>query len=207
MSTRQDRPRWLLAAVIGTGLAVMATGCGGGQEPTDAAGSVPGVAASPQPTPTNAGASDGVLREGDEPRDPSGVSRSEAEAAALTAVGSGRVTWSGREDDRGAAWEIEVTRPDGSEIDVLVAADGAIITQVDKLGQGAAQTGPGQPPANGRVVSRAEAERAALDAVGEGQVTWSGREDDRGAAWEVEVTRPDGSEVDVLVAADGTVVN
>jgi hypothetical protein len=37
---------------------------------------------------------------------------------------------------RGAAWEIEVTRPDGSEIDVLVAAGGAIITQVDKLGQG-----------------------------------------------------------------------
>jgi hypothetical protein len=41
-------------------------------------------------------------------------SRERAERAALRAVGAGRVTWSDREDERAAAREIEVTRPDAS---------------------------------------------------------------------------------------------
>ena len=49
----------------------------------------------------------------------------------LLRVGEGQVTLSGPEDDRGAAWEIEVTRPDASEGDVLVAADGSIVKQVE----------------------------------------------------------------------------
>jgi uncharacterized membrane protein YkoI len=56
------------------------------------------------------------------------------------------------------------------------------------------------------VVSREQAEQAALDFIGEGQVTFVTEEDDRGAAWEIEITRPDGSEVDVLIAPDGTVI-
>jgi hypothetical protein len=99
---------------------------------------------------------------------------------------------------------------------VLIAADGAIVAQIPKLaadeandgddggGNGGAGGGGG---GGGGTVSRQQAQRAALAAVGEGRVTWSGREDDRGAAWEIEVTRPDGSEVDVLIAADGSVVN
>jgi len=55
-------------------------------------------------------------------------------------------------------------------------------------------------------ITLAEAQQRALDAVGTGRVTDTGLEDDFGATWEVEVTRPDGSEVDVYVAADGTVV-
>lgn len=51
----------------------------------------------------------------------------QAEQAALEAVGSGRVTWSGPENDRGAAWEVEITLPNAREIDVLVAPDGSII--------------------------------------------------------------------------------
>lgn len=138
--------------------------------------------------------------------DSGSVSREEAEQAALDAVGEGRVTWSGPEDDRGAAWEVEVTRPDGSEVDVLVAADGSIVKQVDKFGSGPALEGPG-PESSGGVVSQEEAEQAALDAVGEGEVTYVSREDERGAVWEIEITRPDGSEIDVLIAADGSVVN
>ena len=56
------------------------------------------------------------------------------------------------------------------------------------------------------VVSREQAEQAALDFIGEGEVTFVTEEDDRGAAWEVEITRPDGSEVDVLIAPDGSVI-
>lgn len=49
-------------------------------------------------------------------------------------------------------------------------------------------------------MSRQEAAQAALDEIGEGRVTWISREDERGAAWEVEITRPNGREIDVLVA-------
>lgn len=145
------------------------------------------------------------VREGAESSEPGTTSREQAEQAALDAVGEGQVTWSAPEDDRGAAWEVEVTRPDGSEVDVLVAADGTVIKQVEKAGRGPALSGPGTVPTTG-VVSRQEASQAALDYIGEGQVTWISREDERGAAWEIEVTRPDGSEVDVLVAADGSIV-
>lgn len=55
-------------------------------------------------------------------------------------------------------------------------------------------------------VTQQEAEDIALESVGEGRVTFSGPEDDRGAAWEVEITRDDGSEVDVLVDAEGNVI-
>jgi hypothetical protein len=59
----------------------------------------------------------------------------------------------------------------------------------------------------GGVVSQEAAEQAALEHVGEGSVTWVTPEDDRGAAWEIEITRPDGSEVDVLIAPDGSVID
>jgi hypothetical protein len=57
------------------------------------------------------------------------------------------------------------------------------------------------------VVGQAAAEQAALAYVGEGRVTWVTPEDDRGAAWEIEVTLPSGREVDVLVDAAGTVID
>ena len=136
------------------------------------------------------------------------VSIEEAEQAALAAVGEGAVTWIGPEDDRGAAWEVEVTRPNGVEVDVLVAADGTVVGQTERVLSGLVPDSDGVEvvPAPGAVVSAEEAAAAALAAVGEGTVTWIGPEDDRGAAWEVEVTRPSGREVDVLVAADGTVI-
>lgn len=128
--------------------------------------------------------------------------REQAEQAAIAAVGEGKVTWSGPEDDRGAAWEVEVTRSDGSEVDVLVAADGSIVKEVDRY-TGTADAGTA--PSSGQVTLQ-DAERIAVEAVGEGQVAWSGPEDDRGAAFEIEVTRRDGSEVDVLIDANGNVV-
>ena len=195
-------------AVLAAGVVLVLSGCGGSDDGSDAvadgaATSAPAATATaPAPTTTAP-----VVREGSDAPRSGVVTRQEAEAAALAAVGSGQVTWSGPEDDRGAAWEVEITRPDGSEVDVLVAADGTVVKQVDKLGgQPAAPAGGGAQPSGGQVVSRAQAEQAALAAVGSGRVTWSGREDERGAAWEIEITRPDGSEVDVLIDASGQVV-
>ncbi|HYO20444.1 MAG TPA: PepSY domain-containing protein, partial [Dermatophilaceae bacterium] len=133
------------------------------------------------------------------------VTQQQAEEAALAAVGEGEVTWSGPEDDRGAAWEVEVTRADGSEVDVLVAADGSIVKQVDKY-TGPADAGAAAAPAGGGQITLQDAEQIALEAVGEGQVTWSGEEDERGAAFEIEVTRDNGTEIDVLVDAEGNIV-
>jgi hypothetical protein len=145
------------------------------------------------------------LREGADSNGDAVVSRQEAEQAALDAVGSGRVTWSAPEDDRGAVWEIEGTRDDGYEIDVYVAAVGTVIKQVCKLGAVPALGGAGELPSGG-VVSQQEAEQAALDALGEGTVTWVEREDERGAAWEIEVILPDGREIDVLIGPDGRLI-
>lgn len=66
-----------------------------------------------------------------------------------------------------------------------------------------------QPQANpgGGEVTLEEAQAIALEHIGDGIVTDVGDEDDFGARWEIEITRTNGSEVDVYVAADGTVVN
>jgi uncharacterized membrane protein YkoI len=186
-------------AAASAGLALVLVGCS--EDSGDSAEPDSGTSPTEEVSPT-----DEPLREGsDEEREGVDVTREEAEAAALAAVGEGRVTWSGPEDDRGAAWEIEVTRPDGTEVDVLVAADGSIVGQIDKLGEDDV-VDPGPPEGASDPVTRGQAEAAALAAVGEGRVTWSGREDERGAMWEIEVTRPDGTEIDVLIDAQGRVV-
>lgn len=92
------------------------------EEPAGDAGATDGDGGS---TDGDTGGTDGETAAGT-------VTLQEAEEAALAAVGEGRVTFSGPEDDRGAAWEIEVTRDDGSEIDVLVAPDGSIIDQIER---------------------------------------------------------------------------
>lgn len=182
--------------------AVAATGCSSGQSTMDGvAGASPLVGAGTAPESTAGPGSDAA-----ESSNQGQVTREQAERAALAAIGEGRVTWVGAEDDRGAAWEVEITRPDGSEVDVLVAADGSIVAAVEPVAS-SRDDNAGTTDSPGDRVTRQEAERLAVEAVGGGDVTWSGPEDDRGAAWEIEVTRPDGSEVDVLIDADGNVVS
>ncbi len=216
-------------AIGSTALAIAGltlTGCGGAATVAPASDPATTAAASLPPQSPASEAASGDAREV--------ISIGEAERAAVAAVGEGRATWSGPENDLGAAWEVEVTRADGSEVDVLVAADGTIIEMFERfpvpgdrgssgydgdgysaadeypggadtrVQTGSGQTGSGQPGTG--MIDRATAQRIAVEAVGGGQVTWAGREDDRGAAWEIEVTRPDGSEVDVLIDASGNVI-
>lgn len=60
------------------------------------------------------------------------ITLAQAKQIALNYVGSGRVTYWGAEDDHGARWEIEVTRPGGSEVDVYVAANGQVVHTVTR---------------------------------------------------------------------------
>lgn len=129
-----ERGLRLLAPAI---LAITLVGAACGDDDSDDGGSENGtstaVSSESETSTTVGGASEseaGSGREaGDAPSD--AITLEQAEEAALRAVGEGQVTDSGPEDDRGAAWEVEVTRPDGSEVDVLVAADGSIIAIVD----------------------------------------------------------------------------
>lgn len=196
------RRETLMRSAFGSAVLVAAGLAGIGCGSDDSVGEPEPAAASPQnsaavTTEATSDATDAGAADGGAP-----VTQEQAELAALAAVGDGQVTWSGPEDDRGAAWEVEVTRSDGSEVDVLVAIDGSIVGQVDK-DTGSADGGAG---ASGGQVSLQDAERIAVEAVGEGRVTWSGREDERGAAFEIEVTLDDGREVDVLIDANGNVV-
>lgn len=119
-----------------------------------------------------------------------------------------RVTGAEREDDFGARWEIEVTRRDGAEFDVYVAAGGKVVRVIRNRATGPAPT---PAPAAGTPVTAARASAVALRFVERrfgqpARVTGAEREDDHGARWEIEVTRGDGAEFDVYVTARGAVV-
>ena len=146
--------------------------------------------------------------------------REQAQQAALSAVedrfgGPASVTGTFNEDDGGARWEVEVTRSDGSEFDVLVSADGEVIRIVEKGGSGSDDSSggssDGEQTGGSGSVSRQQAAQVAVAYMeaqqgGSGRVTYSGAEDDGGARWEIEVTMDGGREFDVLVSASGDVV-
>ncbi|QAY68856.1 PepSY domain-containing protein [Xylanimonas protaetiae] len=192
-------------ATVSAGLlggVLVLTGCGTDRSDAGAPVSDTPAAETPAPETTDAGGS-AEAADADAP-----ITLAAAKAVALASVGEGQVTGYDDEDDHGARWEIEVTRPDGSEVDVYVAADGRVVNTGERQAEQPAQAAPAPAPepAPSGDVTLDEAKRIAVAHVGGGRVTWHERENDHGARWEIEVTRPDGSEVDVYVAADGRVV-
>jgi len=142
------------------------------------------------------------------------VSQEEAGEIAVAHLGGGEVTWTSREDDHGALWEIEVTGSDGSESNVYVNAAGDV-THVSGPGQSAGSGGGQQPgqqpeqqagsaPAQPQPVDAQRAGEIAAGHVG-GTVSEVYREDDYGAAWEVAVYAAEG-EYDVYVNSAGDVI-
>ena len=133
-----------------------------------------------------------------------------AEQAALDHVGGGTVTEAETEDDGGReAYDVEITRGDGSEVDVELGADYAVLRAArddnDDDNDGS--------DADDRALTASERNRAgqaALGEVGSGTVTEVSAEDDvingANAAYEVEVTSRNRTEVDVYLDARFTVV-
>ena len=125
--------------------------------------------------------------------DLAGSERDRVSAAAVDAVGGGEVVTAESVDDqddraRGEAYEVEVRQSDGTEVDVTLDRDLQVLER------------DGAADADDRVLSATErrsAERAALAAVGSGRVTDVDASDDRGTAYDVEVTTADGREWDV----------
>lgn len=68
-------------------------------------------------------ATSGGGEEDDAAEQVSGPAAAEAKAAALKLTGGGTVGAVERDDENGAVWEVEVTKPDGSTVDVRLDAD------------------------------------------------------------------------------------
>ena len=164
-----------------------------------------------------------VLRKGDsEPWKPNNSSsranssRSKAKQVAVRHIErrtgqAARATWSGREDDNGAQWEIEVTTRNGREFDVYVNSRGTVVKVLRKGNSRSLQPAPAPTSSPVTDGSRESAKQIAVAYMQRefgmaARATWSGREDDFGAQWEIEVTLADGREFDVYVNSAGQVV-
>lgn len=56
-----------------------------------------------------------------------GVDANKAAAAALRHTGGGKANAVERDNEKGAVWEVEVTRPDGTTVDVRLGADYGLV--------------------------------------------------------------------------------
>jgi uncharacterized membrane protein YkoI len=150
-----------------------------------------------------------------------GATLKSASDAALAAVPGGTVTRASTEDPKdasGAAYEVHVTKSDGSQVDVLEDSAFKVLSTKasthhggpdgrghDHGGRGGPE-GPGGPGGNPAETvltgdTLKSASDAALAAVPGGTVERASKEDSSdasGAAYEVHVTKSDGSEVEVL---------
>jgi uncharacterized membrane protein YkoI len=144
---------------------------------------------------------------GDDEGGATGPGADRARQAALAHLGGGTANSVERDNEKGATWEVEVTKSNGSTVDVrldaaykVVAVDGDSESgddneSDDRGGEGGA-TGPGAD----------RAREAALAHVGGGTANAVERDNENGATWEVEVTKSDGSTVDVDLDAAYKVV-
>ena len=70
----------------------------------------------------------------------SGPAADRASAAALTITGGGTANAVERDSEKGATWEVEVTKPDGTTVDVRLGADYGLVV-VDSDSESAADAG------------------------------------------------------------------
>ncbi|GAB7046296.1 PepSY domain-containing protein [Catenuloplanes indicus] len=138
--------------------------------------------------------------------------RDRAGTAAVQAVGGGTVVDVEGDDEDGAAFEVEVRKDDGTEVDVALDKNFAVLTQEtdtpgtdeDPDGTGADGTDAGDRALTG--AERTSAEQAAIAAVGAGSTVLSveasdGTGDDAGVAYEADVRDSAGAEWDVALDA------
>jgi uncharacterized membrane protein YkoI len=133
--------------------------------------------------------------------DPSveGADRDRVGNAAVQAVGGGTVLDVETSDDAGEAYEAEVRKTDGTEVDVVLDKDLKVIGQPTADGDDANET----PDRVLNDTERASAEKAALAAVGGSgaKVTQVEAGDAGEAAYEVDVVLGDNTEWDVELDA------
>ena len=126
-----------------------------------------------------------------------GAALDRASQAALKEAGSGEVTDTEAGDEEGA-YEVEVTKADGIQVDIHLDKFFAVIgTETDEADSESSDDEKGEGPdkaITGAALKRAS--QAALKKVGSGKVTET-EQGDEDSYYEVEVTKADGSQVDV----------
>jgi peptidase YpeB-like protein len=130
---------------------------------------------------------------------------------ALRALRAAGAEWATLDRDAAGSWNAHVLRADGSITDVRLddqlrvvgVADAAVAASASVPAQ-AASDDDYEAPIAASDIERAG--KAALDAVGGGTVKSVDRDREGGATWEVEVTKTDGTEVDVLLDAQFKVI-
>jgi uncharacterized membrane protein YkoI len=141
-----------------------------------------------------AGASPNDVTGGDEL---TGSTYDRAEKAALAETGGGKVTDSERD---GQTYEVEVTK-DGKETDLRLDENFKVVTtEADDEGE----DNDADQELTGATLDRAS--KAALAKTGGGKVTGAERDSENGATYEIEVTKADGSQVDVRLDESFNVV-
>jgi len=120
-------------------------------------------------------------------QEPGYINKQQAEQAALKAVGGGTVIQTQRDRWKGYhAWNVTITQPE-SEYDVYVNARSAAVLTINKQSRGA-QTSQ-------RFITKAQAVRSALQAVGGGSLLLIGLEtNDNSRDWSVDVKARNGTE-------------
>jgi uncharacterized membrane protein YkoI len=148
-----------------------------------------------------------------------GTTLSQASAAAIAAVPGGTVGRASAEnasDPSGAAYEVKVTKTDGSRVEVLEDSSFKVLSTKADVGRGPGGPGgrgpgggnPNETVLTGTTLSQASA--AAVAAVPGGTVGRASTEDKSdtsGAAYEVHVTKADGSQVEVLESSTFSVLS
>lgn len=148
-------------------------------------------------------------------------------ADAATRATGGQVVSVDFDAERGATWEVEITKSDGSRLDVLLDRDFQVIhvgAQADPYRDSAPSDTPRDREARDSKSSTNsdddgdreqpvsagdadEAARVALKEVGGGAVQDVDLDSEGGAKWEVEIVRRDGSRVDVLLDSRFNVIS
>ena len=141
-----------------------------------------------------------------------GNERDRVSTAATEAVGGGKVVDAESSDDPGEAFEVEVRKADGTEVDVTLDKDLNVLRQDTDDRDDANDTDDADdaPDADDRALSATErksAEKAALDAVGGGTITDLDASDDRGEAYEADVRKANGTNWDVTLDSDFKVID
>jgi uncharacterized membrane protein YkoI len=152
----------------------------------------------------------------------SSADRDKASAAALTYVGGGAVTDAERGDgDDKYAYQVEVTLPNGTDIDVELDDSFAVTNSPPKAAEFATDAPSATPPADPTDAAPStagsgddqpltgdtlkKASDAALKAAGGGKVTETSGSDDADHAYEVDVLMPDGQDLTVELDKSFTV--
>ena len=148
----------------------------------------------------------GAAGGGDNENALTGSTLDRASKAALAETGGGKVTGSERDSENGATYEVEVTK-DGKQVDVRLDDQfNTVVVEGDHEDQGEdegaedrgkddAGDDTSDQELTGSTLDRAS--KAALAKTGGGKVSGAERDSEHGGTYEIEVTKDDGSQVDV----------